>query len=88
MEADTQRRYEEMLTTLETVGWAFIRERLSETAESQDKVLNMDSWDNTCRAQGRLFTLHQMINLSDVLKEEMRMIEELEQEGEVDSLEL
>jgi hypothetical protein len=71
-----------MLEALAHPGWTMIVEDLSEAFEQQDHLLLIPDAEALGKAQGRLVTLFQIINLQDNLRGELNQLEDPDEDEE------
>lgn len=89
MDAEEQKEYDEMFATLATPGWKHMEKRFQEAYDLQNQVLNIANDEVLYKAQGRLMTLWQFLNMEEMLEQEHMSREEESkfQDDEVNILE-
>lgn len=68
MDQQEQNRFDNIFETMSTPGWKAIIAEFQEAHDLQNNLLAISTKDDFLRAQGRLLTLQQFINLEEQVK--------------------
>ena len=68
MDQQEQNRFDSIFETMSTPGWKVIIAEFQEAHDLQNNLLAISNKDDFLRAQGRLLTLQQFINLEEQVK--------------------
>jgi hypothetical protein len=75
MDMDLRKEYDDMLETLTSPGWELLKKRFTEAMEQQDHLAIIKDAEVLYKAQGRLITLYQFVNLKEIIEGEAAQVE-------------